>query len=222
MNSTPPPADTMLQFDGVGWRDGANWRLRGARFSVARGACLLLDGAPTAGTAALRLAARLATPQEGTITLAGHALANVRQRALPALRRSLGVLLDDPGLLDDRSLEANVALAAQAAGVAADEARNRAAVALERVGVATSVASQRPVDTSHADRRLTLLARALVNHPALLLLDAPTRGLPPHRALAVIDLLDACRASGVAVAVADPGDGWDSGLPRVTLTAEAT
>jgi cell division transport system ATP-binding protein len=217
MNPMPAAADPMLAFEGVGWHDGVGWCLRGAHFSVARGSCTLLDGPRAASTAVLRLAARLLAPSEGAIAVAGQPLAALRPRALAALRRSLGVMLDLPGLLDDRSLADNVALAAQATGPALRESQQRAIAALARVGIGAAAAARRPMNATHDERRLALLARALVNRPALLLLDAPTRGLAAHAALAVIDLVDACCASGVTVLVADAGEGWGSDRPRVAL-----
>jgi cell division transport system ATP-binding protein len=116
--STPdlPP---LIIFDRVDKRYGRRSVLSQLSFSVARNQFVLLTGPSGAGkSTVLRLVAALEQPSSGSITVAGEALGRLKPRMLPMLRRSMGIVLQDLMLLDDRSVLHNVALPCVAAGIA--------------------------------------------------------------------------------------------------------
>lgn len=197
----------MVVFDRVVLRHGAT-TLRPLSFAVTRSEFVVISGAAGAGkSSVLRLVAALEQPREGSITVAGTPLAGLRRRALLHLRRSMGITSQPAPMIEDESVLHNVALPGAAAGMTWREARERAATALLRSGVATTDHARRPSQLSGGARQRVALARALVNRPALLLLDEPTAQLDEAASADMMKLLDQFTASGVTVlmACARPG-----------------
>src|SRR5512146_1292661 len=120
--ANPPP---LVTFDRVAeLYDGGRAALTDATFALARGEFVLLAGPSGAGkSTVLRLICGLEAPTSGRVTVAGEDVARMRGRALPFLRRSLGVVLQNLMLLGDRSVLDNVALPALAAGLSHADAR---------------------------------------------------------------------------------------------------
>jgi cell division transport system ATP-binding protein len=212
----------MIEFDRVSRRHGAfRLALAEVSFAVERGEFAVLHGGNGAGkTTALRLIAALDQPTHGSVRVAAQDLARLRPRAIPVLRRSMGVVPQDLWLLDDRSVLANVMLPALAAGLSRRDATVRAHAALERVGLdAGEAARSSPAVLGGGDRQRAALARALVNRPALLLVDEPTAQLDSAQAAAILRLLAQFSAAGVTVVAAsrDERPLWPQGLRHFNL-----
>ncbi|WP_308010439.1 ATP-binding cassette domain-containing protein [Pseudonocardia sp. ICBG1034] len=84
-------------------------------------------------------------------------------------------------------------------GMPAAVARAEAVRLLGAVGLPPDVAGRRPAALSGGQRQRVALARALAVRPAVLLADEPTSALDAATTAAVLDLLDAARADGLAV-----------------------
>jgi len=195
----------MVEFDRVSRRHGSfRLALADLSFSVARGELVVLHGRNGAGkTTLLRLIAALDAPTDGAVRVAGQDIARLRPRAIPVLRRSMGIVPQDLLLLDDRSVLANVMLPALATGVGRGEATERARAALEKVGLDPAEAARHgPAVLGGGDRQRAALARALVNRPALLLADEPSAQLDADQAAAILRLLAQFAAAGVTVITA--------------------
>lgn len=195
----------MVEFDHVSRRHGSfRLALNDVSFVLPRAACVVLQGPNGAGkTTALRLVAGLDAPTSGRVCVAGQDLARLKSRALPVLRRSLGVVPQERWLLDDRSVLDNVLLPARAAGLPAAEGRQRAEAALARCHLDPSeVGAQSTAHLSTGARLQVALARALVNRPALLLVDEPLADLDQAGARRVVELLGEFAAAGVTVLAA--------------------
>lgn len=202
--ATPTAAAPLVQFDQVSKRYGSfRLALADVSFSVARGELLLLTGASGAGkSTVLRLIAALDAPSSGIVRVAGQDVSRLRRSALPLLRRSMGIVLQDLMLLDDRDVRANVMLPALATGVAPGEARARADAALARAGLPSELHALRPGELSGGEQQRAALARAMVNRPALLLADEPAAHLDDTAAAAIFETLSQFAAAGVTVIVA--------------------
>jgi cell division transport system ATP-binding protein len=118
----------------------------------------------------------------------------------------MGIVLQDPMLLDDRSVLHNVALPCVATGLAWGEAQARARQALQRVGFDERAGGARPRELSGGEQQRAALARALVNHPALLLVDEPTAHLDRDTAGQIVRLLEQFVVAGVTVIMASHGE----------------
>lgn len=198
----------LVSFDRVTKRyAGGRTALSDATFTLNRGEFVLLAGPSGAGkSTVLRLICGLDVPTSGQVMVAGEDIARMRERALPFLRRSLGVVLQNLMLLSDRSVLDNVALPALAAGLSQAEARERALAALERVALDPAVGRVRPDALSGGEQQRVALARAIVNRPALVLADEPTAHLDEQGALHLLQLLEQFVAAGVTVLMASHGE----------------
>ena len=130
----------------------------------------------------VRMLTTLLKPSAGTARVAGHDVA----RDPAAVRRSIGVALQDAAidpLMTGREL---VRLQAVLHGISRSEADRRGDVLLERVGL-TAAADRRVGTYSGGMRRRLDLALSLVHEPTVLFLDEPTTGLDPTSRLALWD-----------------------------------
>jgi cell division transport system ATP-binding protein len=219
----PEAATPLIAFDRVSRTYGSfTLALSEVSFQLLRGQFAVLRGPHGAGkTTLLRLTAGLEPASNGSIRIAGQDLAALGPRALAGLRRSIGIVPRDRLLLDDRSVLDNVMLPARVAGLWTSEARERACAALARVGLdPADAARRRPAVFGSGDRERIALARALVNRPALLLIDEPTATLDRATAVALLALLGGFAAAGVAVLAASRDDRelWPSGVLRWPLS----
>lgn len=202
---TEGPAPLVV-FDHVTKRYGAfRLALSEVSFAIGRSELVLLAGPSGAGkSTALRLIAALEVPTSGRVVVGGEDIARLRPRAVPFLRRSMGIVLQDPMLLHDRSVLDNVMLPALASGLPAPQAEERARAALTRVGLDAFAA--RPQELSGGEQQRAALARAIVNRPALMLVDEPTAHLDPASAAGILQLLEQFAVAGVTVIVASHGE----------------
>ena len=212
MSVASAPLEPLLQFDQVVYRtrDG-HTVLDGASFAVQRGEFVVLRGASGAGkTTVLRLLAAAVRPTAGRVSVGGRDISRLKRSLVPTLRRQLGLVEQDPSWMNDLSVGDNVMLAALLSGLDRRESGERAARALERVGLAHRSA-QRPRQLSGGEQQRAALARAIVRRPAILLVDEPTAHLDATAAAELVDLLARFVAGGVAILMATHGD--IAGLP---------
>jgi molybdate transport system ATP-binding protein len=146
--------------------------------AVATGELVVLLGPNGAGkTTLLRALAGLVALDHGRVVLDGEVLDDTRSGTHVATeRRPIGFVFQDYLLFPHLSALENVAFGLRARGLARAEARRRAAVWLERVGLAGDTGS-RPRALSGGQAQRVALARAMVSDPRLLLLDEPLAAL---------------------------------------------
>ncbi len=168
---TSSGADTVvLRAERVTKRFGTTTALNGVSVVVQRGTCLALIGESGSGkTTLLRCFNRLIDPDDGQIVIDGSPV----NRLDPiALRRRIGYVPQDGGLLPHWTVQRNVELVPRLREVA--NARELATHALELVGLEPSAfASRRPSQLSGGQRQRVAVARALAARPDLVLLDEP-------------------------------------------------
>ena len=177
-------------------------RLENLSFSAFRGEFVLLHGATGSGkTLVLEMLSGLRKPTEGEVIVAGDRINDYNELERRSLRRSMGLLMQGGLLLEDRSVLENVLIPAVVAEESFREARARARIALEKCGLA-ALADLRPHELSAGQRQLAMLARAVVNRPALILADEPAAQLDDRNAQTLIDLLGMFAQAGVTVFLA--------------------
>jgi cell division transport system ATP-binding protein len=201
----PPP---LVEFDRVSKRyAGERNALSDASFKLQRSELVLLSGPSGAGkSTVLRLICGLDKPTSGLVTVAGEEVARMRSRSLPFLRRSLGVVMQNLMLLNDRTVLDNVALPALAAGLSLGQARERARAALTRVALDAVAAKVRPGALSGGEQQRVAFARAIVNRPVLVLADEPTAHVDERGATQLLQLLEQFAIAGVTVLMATHGE----------------
>ena len=160
--------------------------LRGVSFAVSRGAVVAVVGPSGGGKSSLLRGMNYLTPfTGGEVQIAGHRLLpgmTERRDAelLRSVRTSVGMVFQSFHLFPHLTAIGNVMEAPRRVlGLSADEARERAAKLLERVGLATH-ADAHPHTLSGGQQQRVAIARALAMEPAALLLDEPTSSLDPR------------------------------------------
>ncbi|MEO3828191.1 ABC transporter ATP-binding protein [Actinomadura sp. B10D3] len=149
----------------------------------------------------LHMLGGLERPTRGEVWLAGRRIDTVSERHLARLRRrSVGFVFQSFHLVEELSAAENVELPALLAGRSARAARRRAAVLLERVGLAER-ARHLPRELSGGQRQRVAIARALVNEPPVLLADEPTGNLDSAATADVLRLFEGLRAAGQTVVI---------------------
>jgi NitT/TauT family transport system ATP-binding protein len=134
-------------------------------FQVREGEFLCLVGPSGYGkTTLLRLLAGLEKPRKGQVCLAGERVLHPR--------RDVGVVFQEPTLMDWRTVQDNVALPLELDDVGKDKARQQAQALIDLVGL-TGFEDYYPAQLSGGMAQRVALARALVHDPQVLLLDEP-------------------------------------------------
>lgn len=164
-------------------------------FSLQPGECFALLGPNGAGkTTTLRLAMGLTRPDGGEIRLNGHP---VPAQALAA-RAGVGIVPQMDSLDPDFTVAENLLIYGRYFGLRDGEIRCRIPSLLEFAGLEGRADTRIQALSGGMKRRLSL-ARALVNDPALLVLDEPTTGLDPQARHLIWERLKKLIAQGKTV-----------------------
>ncbi len=188
---------------------------------VEKGEFVVLTGSSGAGkTTLLRLIFRDELPTSGQILVNGRNVVKLPGRAVPHLRRSIGVVFQDFKLLHDRSIFDNLALVYRVLGIPATVGKRKVAAALKMVGLSHK-AQMPPYKLSGGEQQRAAIARALMNDPLLLLADEPTGNLDAALAEEVVRLLAEINARGTTVVLATHDMHLVEALGRRTITLKA-
>lgn len=152
--------------------------LRGVDLEVAAGEIVTIIGASGSGKSTLlNIIGALDRPTSGTVRVVGRDLNTLWDEALAELRnRHMGFVFQFHHLLPEFSAQENVAMPALIAGIAREEAMERALELLGSVGLAER-ADYQPAKLSGGEQQRVAVARALSNNPGLLLADEPSGNL---------------------------------------------
>lgn len=178
--------------------------LRGVDLSIAAGEIVaLVAPSGTGKSTLLHLAGLLERPDGGTVLIQGRDSGALSDTERTTIRRdTIGFVYQFHHLLGEFSAEENVMLPQMIAGKPRSDARRRARMLLEGLGLGERL-RHLPGKLSGGEQQRVAIARALANAPRLLLADEPTGNLDVGTAAIVFDqLLDVVRAHGVAALIA--------------------
>jgi cell division transport system ATP-binding protein len=179
-----------------------HFALRDVSIEFARGEFVFLTGPSGAGkTTLLRLIFAAERPSEGQILVLGRNAPRLGPRAVPPLRRRIGVVFQDFKLLPRRTVEENVAMALELVGAPRREVRATVFSVLKQLGLQHR-RFHHPPSLSGGEQQRVAIARALVNEPDILLADEPTGNLDHELALEIMDLIAGAATRGTTVVVA--------------------
>lgn len=136
----------------------------------------------------------------GIVRVGPYNLASIRRRALPYLRRMLGIVFQDFRLIPKMTVYDNVAFALRVIGMGDKKITKRVRYVLKLVDL-TDKANDYPHQLSQGERQRVAIARALVNNPAVIIADEPTGNLDPILSNDIMSLFDKINALGATVVV---------------------
>src|ERR1700685_1685281 len=187
--ATPAIHATPVAFENVRMGFDEGDILRGVSFRVLpRETLVLLGETGTGKTLPLKLAAGLLQPSQGSVRVLGQELSGMPEEELLAFRRQIGFVFQEGALFDSMTVGDNVAYRLREDRVDEDEIEPRVREILRFVEL-EHTQDQLPPELSGGMRRRVSIARALVNHPQIVLYDSPTAGLDPVTAQTIITLI---------------------------------
>jgi len=176
--------------------------LRNVNLDVQRGEFVFFVGRTGTGKSTLlKLLTREVRNTSGKVFLNGRDLTNLPDRAVPALRREMGVVPQDFALLPRKKVWENVAYAMRAVGHSRKEVRSKVPEILEQVKIGHR-ADAFPHELSGGEQQRVAIGRALINNPPLLLADEPTGNLDPEHSWEIMELLRELNLKGTTILVA--------------------
>ena len=163
--------------------------IAGVDLHIEPGEFVFLVGQSGAGKSTLvKLMTAEERPTSGTISVGGWDITRIRRRELPLLRRQIGVVYQDFKLLDQKTVEENVAFALEVCGEPSKTIRSVVPQVLKVVGLEEK-AHRYPRQLSGGEQQRVAIARALIHRPKLLIADEPTGDLDSLTAKTIIDVL---------------------------------
>ena len=171
-------------------------------FHVNPGEFVSLVGETASGkTTMLRLMYFDLIPDRGEVNVGTYSSSHIRKKDIHLIRRTLGIVFQDFRLLDDRTVYQNVAFALEVTGAPPAEIGQRVLRVISDVGLSHK-RNNKPNELSGGELQRVVIARALVNNPAVLLADEPTGNLYPATSMEILQLLKSINGSGTAVVLA--------------------
>ena len=203
-NGVPPTdaavAGTMIVFEGVTKVYDPNVvALNDVSFVIDKGEFVFVVGASGSGKSTMiRLLLKELEPTNGRILVGGRDLTRLKHSKVPLLRRNVGCVFQDFKLLPNRTAAENVAYALKVQGESSANIRRKVPEVLSLVGLSEKMGSL-PDELSGGEQQRVSIARAVVNHPPLLICDEPTGNLDPDTSVGIMQLLYRINRAGTTI-----------------------
>ena len=192
--------EILLQLANIEIRREENRVLHEASFTLRSGEFVYVIGKVGSGKSSLLKSLYCEIPiQAGEAQLLEYDLRKIKRKHIPFLRRKLGIVFQDFQLLTDRSVSKNLEFVLKATGWKKQaEIRARIEEVLRQVGMPDK-GYKMPHELSGGEQQRIAIARALLNHPRLILADEPTGNLDPETNGQIVQLLHDICQQGTAV-----------------------
>ncbi|PIR98700.1 MAG: cell division ATP-binding protein FtsE [Candidatus Colwellbacteria bacterium CG10_big_fil_rev_8_21_14_0_10_41_28] len=149
-------------------------------------------------TTLIRLLMGEEKPSTGRVVFGEYEISSLSSKELPKVRRQMGTIFQNYRLLPTKNAYENVAFALEVAGVPEREIDDMVREALDLVGLSDK-AYNFPHELSGGEAQRVAMARAMVNHPELIVADEPTGNLDPLNTADVIKVLQQINELGTTV-----------------------
>ena len=191
---------TMIVFEGVTKIYEPNVvALNDVSFVIDKGEFVFVVGASGSGKSTMiRLLLKELEPSTGRILVGGRDLTRLQRSKVPLLRRNVGCVFQDFKLLPNRTAAENVAYALKVQGESRGNIRRKVPEVLSLVGLSDKMGSL-PDELSGGEQQRVSIARAVVNHPPLLICDEPTGNLDPDTSVGIMQLLYRINRAGTTI-----------------------
>lgn len=192
----------MIDFQNVTMvYDAGNRALDSVSLHIDDGEFVFLVGPSGSGKSTIiRLLTAELIPTSGSINVNGYQLETIKNRSIPYLRRTVGVIFQDFRLIENKTVFDNVAFSMRVVGASAKQIKKRVPYVLDLVGLENR-GRRYPNELSGGEQQRVAIARALVNNPAMIIADEPTGNLDPVRSYEIMMLLERINALGTTVMV---------------------
>ena len=178
-----------------------NTALQGVSLHIDDGEFVFLVGPSGSGkSTVIKLITGETKLTEGSVVVNDFHLESIRDKDIPYLRRTVGVVFQDFRLIANKTVYENVAFAMRVIGARDREIRKRVPYVLELVGLEDK-AKRHPGELSGGEQQRVAIARALVNNPSMIIADEPTGNLDPARSYEIMLLLEEINNLGTTVLV---------------------
>ena len=187
--------------------EGGSVALSNITISINHGEFVYLIGSSGSGKSSfLKIIYKELIPTNGEIEVTGIDLNNLANWRVPLLRRKLGIVLQEPKLLKDRTVNENISFAMEVLGFAPGEIKTQVNQLLSLVGIEHE-AYKYPEQLSSGQQTRVAIARALASKPLVLLCDEPTGNLDPELSSKIVVLLEKINRAGTTVIMATHDSG---------------
>ncbi|MDT8858755.1 cell division ATP-binding protein FtsE [Alkalihalobacillus sp. MEB130] len=193
----------MIEMKGV-WKAYPNnvKAINGISIRIEKGEFVYVVGPSGAGKSTfIKLMYREEKPTKGDILIDQTNLSTLKERAIPQLRRKMGVVFQDFKLLPSLTVFENVAFALEVIEENPKVIKRKVMDVLEIVNLKNKARSL-PNELSGGEQQRVAIARAVVNSPEVLIADEPTGNLDPDTAWEIMDILDDINHRGTTVIMA--------------------
>jgi cell division transport system ATP-binding protein len=193
----------IVSFSDATIRQGGRDILTDVSIDVPEGSIVFLIGRTGSGKSSLikTIYGDLAL-ESGLGNVGDFDLTRLKNKQIPNLRRSLGVVFQDFKLLPDRNIEDNLKFVLKATGWRdKKEIDQRIDEVLEMVGIAVNK-KKFPFELSGGEQQRIAIARALLNDPKLIIADEPTGNLDPQTSQEIMQLFKSLHQKGMTLLMA--------------------
>lgn len=188
--------------------------LKNVDIEIGEGEFIYLLGSVGSGKSTFLKSLYSEVPVEiGEAHILDYDLKKIKTKDIPRLRRKIGIVFQDFQLLIDRNVQKNLEFVLRATGwkdkkLIAEQIES----VLKQVGLGTK-GYKMPHQLSGGEQQRIVIARALLNSPAIILADEPTGNLDPAIGKDIMELLYQIRLSGTTIIVATHNYNWTELFP---------
>ena len=181
---------------------GGSVALSNVTTSISEGEFVYLIGPSGSGKSSfLKLLYKEYFATKGKIEVVDMDITSLPKWKIPVLRRKLGIVAQEPQLLEDRTTFENISFALEILGYDSREIEQKTSTLIDLVELHESV-YKFPYQLSGGEQTRVSIARALASNPLLLLCDEPTGNLDPDLSTQIVTLLEKINRAGTTVLMA--------------------